>query len=278
MDIADKMADIAQKKLDEHYRTLNLPACADSKRAMPYAFSRGGLFPSIPNENRPLFNRAEVFCQDGITINFSGEQFNRSDLYIWQSIIHLLKEPLLGTEISFSAYRILKTLKLSTNAKNYKLLDDSIYRLIANTLEIKYGGHGFAGHLIESSLTRGKNKITEYYHLSINPRTINLFRDGDWMSVDMSIILDLRKKPISDQLMNLYKSHEPCCYPLKIETLQKLCGRDHITRSTFKKSVVVALKEIQKLDIIDRFVIRKNTVYVDHFCNEFDKKSLPKSA
>src|SRR5688500_14854574 len=93
---------------------IQLPLCFDDKRATPNSFIRSALFSAVQSKDRIFLNGVDIESQDGITVNFKGEQLNQEDLTLWQALVHMTREHPLGSVVILSAHSILKAMDLHT--------------------------------------------------------------------------------------------------------------------------------------------------------------------
>jgi len=70
-----------------------------------------------------------------------------------------------------------------------------------------------------------RDDSTGRYVLLLNPRMTVLFGRDGWTQIDWSIRQVLRGYPLAQWLHGFYSTHAKP-YPLKIETLHKLCGSE----------------------------------------------------
>lgn len=118
---------------------------------------------------------------DGITVFFTGEQFDQSDLDVYLELLHLAHEYPIGMECTFSAYAILKTLGRNTGNKDYQWLHSVLIRLRGGTVDMTDHKKRYFGGLIEGGF---KDEITKHYRISINQKFAALFGYGMWSSID----------------------------------------------------------------------------------------------
>ena len=119
---------------------VQFPVCwGDEYRAAPNAFFRSALFPALSSndkENRRFVKKEEVFSVAGLTVVFTGEQFDQSDLDVYLEILNIARNYPMGSLVKFSAYSLLKALGLPTGGSNHARLHSVIVRLRGGTLEI----------------------------------------------------------------------------------------------------------------------------------------------
>ena len=69
--------------------------------------------------------------------------------------------------------------------------------------------------------------------------------DG-WSSVEFGQRMALRKQPLSQWLHGYYSSHAKP-FPVKIETLHRLCGSQNSTLKGFKQKLISALNKLEEI-------------------------------
>jgi hypothetical protein len=152
---------------------VQLPLWSDSKRAAPSAAFRSALFPALGRVKRQWLKQSEIFSVSGITVRFTGEQFDQSDLSVFLEITHAMQEQSVAT---FTAHAMLAALGRETVGKrDYVWLDSVIVRLTVGMVEITTPERRYRGHLVESSSEELNSKA---YHLHLNSDFVRLFRSG----------------------------------------------------------------------------------------------------
>ncbi|MDQ3061080.1 MAG: plasmid replication initiator TrfA [Pseudomonadota bacterium] len=99
-------------------------------------------------------------------------------------------------------------------------LKNALARLSANTVEIKQGPYAYAGSLVDEYF---RDEDSGRYVLVLNPRMKVMFGREGWTQIDWSLREALRGHPLAQWLHGFYSTHA-CPFPLKVETLHKLCG------------------------------------------------------
>ena len=155
---------------------VQFPVCwGEEYRAAPNALFRSALFPALSNnekENRRFVKKEEVFSVAGLTVVFTGQQFDQSDLDIYLEILNFAKHQNMGTVVKFTAYSMLKALGLTNGYKNHEHLHDVIIRLRGGTLEVTDHKKRYMGGFLEGII---RDEITLEYEVIINPRFAVLF-------------------------------------------------------------------------------------------------------
>ncbi len=251
-----RMKALAAKK--EAAQDLQLPLWPESKRGTPNSFLRSALFSAIQSKDRRRLDGEVLGSLNGITVRFTGQQFNQEDLTLWETIVHLARTYHLGYECSFTAYGILQAMDLATGGDDYERLHQGILRLTAGMVEIESENGMFAGHMIESSV---KEYATARYAIRLNRDMLRLYNESNWTAIDWQQRQGLRRRPLAQALHGFYSTHkEP--YPLKIETLYKITGSQNKRPSSFKQQLIAALEELVSVDFLVCYKLENDTVIV----------------
>ena len=248
-----------QKKVFERSlsKELKLPDWPESKRGTPNSFLRSALFSAIQSKDRVFLKDVVLASQEGVAVNFTGEQLNQEDLTLWETLVHLAKNEPLGNICNFTAYDILRTMGLGDGGIDRERLHKGIIRLTACAVEISLNGSRvYFSSLIDSG---AKNELTSHYTIQLNRQLIKLYSQNTWL--DWEQRAKLRRKPLAQTLHGYYSSHKKP-YPVKLETLQQLSGSKNKQSAGFKKKVSIALDELVKIDFLKSYNIDNNMVMV----------------
>jgi hypothetical protein len=196
--------------------------------------------------------------QDGITVKFTGEQLNQTDLDVWETIVHMARQHPLGDMCTFTAYSLLKALGMATGKSDYQMLDSTIMRLIACAVDITHEGRSYAGPLVKS---RRKDETTRYYNIELNRELIKLFGENQWTALDWAQRQAIRKKPLAQALHAYFSSHRQP-YPIKLATLQEFTASRNTQPAGFKRQVSVALQHLVEIGFLVDFNIKGDLVQV----------------
>ena len=242
----------------ESERVIQLPLWSEPKRGTPNSFIRSALFAAIQAKDRTYLKDERLASQDGITVRFTGEQLNQTDLDVWETIVHMAREHPLGDTCTFTAYSLLRALDMSTGKTDYQMLDSTLIRLIACAVNITHEGRSYAGPLIKS---RRKDEKTSYYNIQLNRELIQLFGENQWTALDWAQRQAIRKKPLAQALHAFYSSHRQP-YPLKLSTLQSYTASRNKQQAGFKRQVVIALQVLVEIGFLIDFEVSGDLVKV----------------
>ncbi|MFN9503386.1 MAG: plasmid replication initiator TrfA [Rubrivivax sp.] len=254
-----------RSKIAEREKTavIQLPLWPEPKRGAPNSFIRSALFAAIQSKDRQYLKETVLASQDGITIRYTGEQLNQTDLDVWETIVHLAREQPLGTFCNFTAHSLLKALGLPTGNSQHKQLHSTIIRLTACAVEVVHDGHTYFGPLIKSG---AKDDLTRHYGVELNKGIIRLFGDNQWTALDWQQRQALRKHPLAQALHAFYSSHRHP-FALRLETLQAYTGSRNKQIASFKRQAKAALQELVEVGFLHSFEIVGGLVHVRRASN-----------
>lgn len=247
----------------ETAKVLYLPMWADLHRGSPNEIVRSALF-NVRNRNikrRYLEDEPIVVFGDG-EITYRGQELRQDDEDVWLQLLHLVKLKPLGEWAEFTPYAMLKALSWPTNGGGYQRLRSCLSRLQATAVRIysKRLGKGISLSLVkEFTWEDDEGGRLERWRVQISRDISQLFGEPYYSLLEW----EQRKKlgPLAKWLHGFYASHqEP--YPLKIETLQEVCGSEMAAATDFKKKLRRALNELKEVGFLKFWRIEKSLVYV----------------
>lgn len=225
---AGSLLDAVRRKTTERALAApaQLPFWPDAVRGVPNGILRSALFGAIKRGKRRYVER-EVFASvQGIDILYTGPRLDQSDLDVWQGALHLARLAPLGNRIEFTEKSFLRLIGrggeggVNIGKSDRDWLKNALARLSANTVEIKQGPYAYAGSLVDEYF---RDEDSGRYVLVLNPRMKVMFGREGWTQIDWSLREALRGHPLAQWLHGFYSTHA-CPFPLKVETLHKLCG------------------------------------------------------
>ena len=135
----------------------------------------------------------------------------------------------------------MKAIGRDTGKAQYIWLDESIDRLIACLVKIKSGKYVFTGSLLYKCL---KDEATGDYQLSLDKDTLKLYGDNNWTGIEWEQRQALMRKPLALWLHGYFASHA-APFPIKVETLRKLCGSEAKVLYNFRQQLREALDTVK---------------------------------
>jgi TrfA protein len=106
-----------------------------------------------------------------------------------------------------------------------------------------------------------RDDLSGLYVVIFNPKILT-FYDGGWTAIDWQDRQRLRGKPLALWLHGYLASHAKP-YPIKIDTIRAFSGSNNKQIDGFKRSLVSALNELQKIGFILGFDFEGDTVIIN---------------
>ncbi len=254
---------------------LTFPGWEEGVRGTPNALLRGALFSATQGRSKRFFERELIASLDGYEIRYTGIQLTQSDLNLWETILHISRNRPLGQESGLSLYEILKNMGRGQSSRDYERLKKSLARLRSADVEITIKGNktyfgalcGISGELDEK---------TDSYRFKFSEGLICLFDKG-WSKLDYDQRKTLGDKPLALWLHGLFSSHARP-YPIKVETVHKLCGSSTKNIKHFKLNLKTALNELVEIGHLKSFVIESDLVKVKKYPSKSQIKHMVKGS
>jgi hypothetical protein len=254
---------------------VQFPVCwGEEYRVAPNAFFRSALFPALSSnekENRRFVKKEKVFSVAGLTVVFTGEQFDQSDLDVYLEILNIARHYPMGSVVKFSTYSLLKALGLPTGGSNQARLHSVIIRLRGGTLEIFDHKKRYFGGLIEIGM---RDEITMEYEVMINPRFAVLLGFDMFSKLDIEKRRALGRNNTAKSMYGYYATHiSPGAH--KIETLCNIAG----IKGKNRKSVIIKAHEAMKdVGILKSYTVTPETIKADLNHSESQERAITKAA
>lgn len=220
-----------------------MPNWSDAVRRVPNVALRSALFGAISRGRRPYVEGAEIHAQSGYSVLYTGALLDQGDLDVWETVMHMARTQALGAECRVTAYRLLKVLGRTDTGKNRQILNKHLSRLKATALQLRCGGHSYEGSLLQEIYREHGADGTRSFVIRLNPQLHTLFVGDQFTEVDWSVRQALNGKPLAQWLHGFYASHANP-FPLKVDTLHRLCGSRACSLSDFKKDLRRALDSL----------------------------------
>ena len=251
----NKIESLAKKSLERsQVKDIKLPVWPETKRGTPNTFLRSALFSAVQSKDRLDFKDEILASQAGIIVTYTGEQLNQEDLTVWETLVHLSRDELLGTICEFSAYEILKVLNLPSDGDSYVRLHKTIIRLTGGVVQIQHAGTTFFGTLIHSGK---RDDESNFYRIELSKDLIKLYGKTEWTAVNWEQRAALKRKPLATALHGYFSTHKKP-YPIKVETLLKFSGSRNKRLAGFKEKLKKALDELVKIEFLSSYYIDSN--------------------
>jgi hypothetical protein len=269
-----------ERKEEPKGKLVLFPEWADTRRASASAIFRSALFPALARGQRRQVKHQKIFSTRGVTVYFTGEQFDQSDLDVYLEILHMLKDQPSGTNCTFTAYGLLKAIGRSTGSSQHKWLHSVLIRLTACAVDMTDGTKRYFGSLLEGGL---KDEITKHYTVRVNPDFAALFKRA-WSSLDHTQRKKLHGNPTAQALHAYYSSHvSPGAH--EFETLAGLAGLYDTRRRQVKARIIKAHELMKETGFLKSYEVTEDTLQTQihhtpsqnrHIARKINKKERKK--
>ena len=209
---------------------VQLPLWPEPVRAVPNGFLRSALFGAIARGKRRYIDGEQLAALDGVEIRYKGQRLDQGDLDVWESVLHAVRLQEMGSQCRLTSYALLKLMGLTDTGKNRATLQNRIERLVANALTVKQGRYTYIGSLIRFA---AKDEDTQEWVIELDAKLRPLFAADQFTQVEWAVRHELSGKPMAQWLHGFYTSHAKP-FPLKIETLHRLCGSEAKRMTDYK--------------------------------------------
>lgn len=257
---------------------VQLPLWPEPVRAVPNGFLRSALFGAIAKGKRRYIDGEQLAALDGIEIYYTGQRLDQGDLDVWESVLHAVRFQELGSQCRLTSYALLKLMGKTDTGKNRVTLNKRITRLVANAVTIKQGRYTYIGGLIRFA---AKDEETQEWIIELDEKLRPLFAGDQFTQVEWAVRHKLDGKPLAQWLHGFYASHAKP-FPLKIETLHRLCGSEAGEMWKFAQTLRKALDDVAEASAAhgDGFnsEIRGDLVHVEKKAQGAQQRHLAKKA
>lgn len=256
----------------------NLPLWPEPVRAVPNGILRSALFGAIAKGRRRYISGEDLAAIDGVTIRYKGERLDQGDLDTWESVLHAVRLQELGSQCRLRSYALLKLMGLTDTGKNRVTLQTRIERLVANALTVKQGRYTYIGSLISSA---ARDEDTQEWVIQLDPRLRPLFEVDQFTQVEWVVRHQLHGQQMAQWLHGFYASHAKP-YPVKLETLLKLCGSEDSSLTSGRQKLRKALTAVAEASAAHgegfSYEIRGDLVHIEKRASRPQRRHLAKLA
>ena len=242
----------------------SLPEWPSTKGASPNEIVRSALFTARNRNKRRLYlKQAEIIVTGGGSLVYLGEELRQDDELVWMRLLQLAKGQPLGDSIFFTPYSFLKSIGWQVNSRGYQRIRDCLLRMKATAVQIT------SNRLHQTVVTSLIDYIALWdpeKHTPLAQWEVRLSKVMSLLFADSAFtLIDLKQRKalpsgIATKLHSYWSSHrEP--YPVKVETLQKLCASDNEIRF-FKRELKKALKALVEVGFLETWNIESDQVAV----------------
>ena len=216
---------------------VQLPLWPEPVRGVPNSVLRSALFGAIKRGRRAFMQGEAVATYDGVVILQTGPRLDQADLDVWEQCMHLARTGGLGTRIQFTAHGFLKAIGRPVDGRSHEWLRNAFRRLASSVVEIKDGKRAYFGPMIHHGT---RDDETGHYGIEVNPAIVTLYGSDGWSQIEWKQRQALKRQPLAQWIHGFYSTHA-APFPLKVETLHRLCGSDAKQLFHFREKLREAL-------------------------------------
>lgn len=257
---------------------VQLPLWPEPVRCVPNGFLRSALFGAIRRGRRRFVKGEQLAALDGIEIHYTGERLDQGDLDVYESVLHAARLQELGSQCRVTSYALLKLMGKTDTGKNRAVLQTRIERLRANAIRMKQGRYSFIGGLVDEAY---KDEETQEWVIVLNPKLRALYGADQFTQVEWAVRHALDGHQLAQWLHGFYASHAKP-FPLKIETLHRLCGSEAGEMWKFAQTLRKALDDVAEACAAHgegfSYEIRGDLVHVEKQAKGAQRRHLAKKA
>jgi hypothetical protein len=202
-------------------------------RGVPNGVLRSALFGAIRRGPRTYMQARPMASMEGVTVIFTGPRLDQADLDVWEQCLQLAGQQGLGCRIQFSASGFLKAIGRNASGANHEWLKNAFRRLMSSVVEIKDGRRAYAGPLLHHW---ARDDETGQQIIELNPEIVRLYGPSGWTQIEWDQRQALKGRPLAQWLHGFYSTHAEA-FPLKVETLHRLCGSEAEQMYDFRKEL-----------------------------------------
>jgi hypothetical protein len=219
-----------------------LPLWPASTRGVPNAILRSALFGVIQRGKRRYQEGVELASIGDIKIIYTGPRLDQGDLDVWEQCLSLARSEGLGEKIQFTANDFLRSIGRGVGRTQHVWLKKALTRLSGSVVEIEDGDRAYFGTLLNGG---GRDESSGRYVIEINLKIKALYGHTAWTQIQWDERHRLNKH-LAQWLHGFYSTHKQP-FPIKVETIHKLCGSETKNLIRFKQALKAALKELSRV-------------------------------
>ena len=222
-----------------------LPFWTENVRAVPKAAVYSALFAPLMKGSRTHVKRQVLAVVGKYRLIYSGERLDQSDLDVFLWLLHRNRRARAEKPITFSANALIRDLGLTKGNGNREWLIQSLTRLLACGVEVKYEANAYAGSLISSMI---RNDETGEYTVVLNARLAELMDPsefGGYAQVQFEQRRKLKGRGLARWLHAFAAgaSHKPLTY--RLDALHELAGSGYSRLRDFRAKLDAAAEEVR---------------------------------
>ncbi|WP_244818666.1 plasmid replication initiator TrfA [Caballeronia sp. Lep1P3] len=237
---------------------VQIPLWSEDHRPVLHDLVRSALFTCGQRDARMDLKAKPICALEHIKITYTGEELRQRDYDVYLQILHLSRGATVDNRqewVEFEARSLIKMLGWTQNSRSLVELRETIRRLTACALEVTrsrtkssapvvYGGPlllKYAG-----AQEGGFDEVT-FWKVQINSEVAAQLKPGDYTRIDWQIRTKL--SPLEKWLHAFYSTNQHP-YPMKVETIHKLCGSRMAEVKFFRRAIKAALDRLTEVGFL----------------------------
>jgi hypothetical protein len=237
---------------------VQVPLWSEDHRPVLHDLVRSALFTCGQRDARMDLKAKPIYALEHIKITYTGEELRQRDYDVYLQILHLSRGATVDNRqewVEFEARALIRMLGWTQNSRSLVELRETIRRLTACALEVSrsrtkssvpvvYGGPlllKYAG-----AQEGGFDEVT-FWKVQINSEVAAQLKPGDYTRIDWQIRTQL--SPLEKWLHAFYSTNQHP-YPMKVETIHKLCGSRMAEIKFFRRAVKTALERLTEVGFL----------------------------
>ncbi len=242
---------------------VQIPLWSEEHRPVLHDLVRSALFTCGQRDARMDLKAKPIYALEHIRITYTGEELRQRDYDVYLQILHLSRGITVDSRqewVEFGARALIKLLGWTQNSRSLLELRETIRRLTACALEVTrartktsvpvvYGGPLLLKY---AGAQEGSFDEVTFWKVQINTEVAAQLKPGDYTRIDWKIRAQL--SPLEKWLHAFYSTNQNP-YPMKVETIHKLCGSRMAEIKFFRRAIKAALVRLAEVGFLSSWQI-----------------------
>ncbi len=226
----------------------------EETRAVSNPLARGSLFAAV-KDRQHFKNYVLVYEEDGMKIEFKGEQLNQDDHDTLLQLVTMALYKPFGADIVQAVNAVLSGMGRTTHQEQRRQLIEQISRLVCGTVRLITPDFRYEGHLLDDAITPQDQAILPRLrrHLAyrLNPKFARFYAETAYTLFDSQERGKLKGRGSElAKWLHLWIIGNAQQYPHKVETIRQLCGSQTKDLKSFRQMLRQAFDLLKEAGII----------------------------
>jgi len=242
---------------------VQIPLWSEEHRPVLHDLVRSALFTCGQRDARMDLKAKPIYALEHIRITYTGEELRQRDYDVYLQILHLSRGITVDSRqewVEFDARALIKLLGWTQNSRSLLELRETIRRLTACALEVTrartktsvpvvYGGPLLLKY---AGAQEGSFDEVTFWKVQINTEVAAQLKPGDYTRIDWKIRAQLSQL---EKWLHAFYSTNQNPYPMKVETIHKLCGSRMAEIKFFRRAIKAALVRLAEVGFLSSWQI-----------------------